>query len=78
MTHLERSGIGGSGGHNNAVPHGLLIREKTHKLGDGRTLLAYTNVPSDGKNQTLTNYRWGYWRDGDGGGGGFCKAWAKT
>mmetsp|Transcript_24779 Transcript_24779/g.45972 ORF Transcript_24779/g.45972 Transcript_24779/m.45972 type:complete len:512 (+) Transcript_24779:271-1806(+) len=41
---LKRGGVGGSGGNDDAVVHGLLVIELTDKLGDGGSLLSNTNV----------------------------------
>jgi hypothetical protein len=41
---LEGGGIGGRGGHDDAVAHGLLLVELADELGDGGTLLADADV----------------------------------
>lgn len=65
-SHLKRSGVGGGGGHDDAVAHSLLLGEQTHELGDSRPLLADTDVPvymlkkEEEKNMTISET----WREG--------------
>jgi hypothetical protein len=41
---LKRSGLGGGGGDNDGVLHGVVLLEGLDKLSDGRTLLTDGNI----------------------------------
>ena len=47
LAYLEGGRVGRGGGYDDAVAHGLLLGQQTHELGDGRPLLANTDVPEE-------------------------------
>lgn len=46
LVYLKGGRVGRSGRYDDAVTHGLLLGQQTHELGDGRPLLANTDVPA--------------------------------